>query len=189
MSNKNLSERDICTKYITPALTGAGWDLQNQIREEVTFTAGRINVYGKLITRGAKKRADYILYYKNSLPIALIEAKDESHSVGDGMQQALDYAESLDIPFVYSSNGSGFLEHNRLISEGEIEREIDLTSFPNPEELYEQYKSHKKLTPEVEEVVLQDYYESLSAHAPRYFQQVAVNRAVEAVVRGQKRIL
>src|SRR3989338_5026774 len=101
MPDRSLSERDICTKYITPALVGVGWDLQSQIREEVPFTAGRINVYGKTISRGAKKRADYILYYKNNLPLVVIEAKDGSHSLGDGMQQALNYAEALDIPFVY----------------------------------------------------------------------------------------
>jgi type I restriction enzyme, R subunit len=102
---KTLSERDICTKYITPAIQQAGWDLHRQIREEVTFTAGRVIVRGKLHTRGQKKRADYILYYKPDIPIALIEAKDNNYSVGAGMQQALAYAEALDIPFIYSSNG------------------------------------------------------------------------------------
>ncbi|MDP3935301.1 MAG: DEAD/DEAH box helicase family protein [Candidatus Giovannonibacteria bacterium] len=189
MPDKNLSERDICTKYITPALIGAGWDLQNQIREEVTFTAGRINVYGKTITRGEKKRADYILYYKNNFPIALIEAKDANHSVSDGIQQALEYAESLDIPFVYSSNGEGFIEHDRLKVSGAREQELPIFSFPSPATLYQRYKEHKGLTPEVEEAVLQDYYESLSAHPLRYFQRVAINRAVEAVARGQNRIL
>jgi len=189
MPDKNLSERDICTKYITPALTGAGWDLQNQIREEVTFTDGRIKVYGKTITRGGKKRADYILYYKNNFPIALIEAKDANHSVSDGIQQALEYAEALDIPFVYSSNGSAFIEHDRFIKKGKIEEEINLDSFPEPDELYRRYCVNKKLTPEIEKVVFQDYYESATAHPPRYFQKVAINRAVEAVARGQNRIL
>lgn len=185
----NLSERDICTKYITPALIKAGWDLHTQIREEVTFTAGRINVRGKTISRGEKKRADYVLYYKNNLPLAIIEAKDNTHTAGDGIQQALNYAEALDIQFVYSSNGAGFLEHNRLKNDGNVEQSIDLSSFPSPQALYERYKSQKEITPEVEGVVLQDYFENVSAHAPRYFQQVAINRAVEAVARGQKRIL
>ncbi|MBI4087200.1 DEAD/DEAH box helicase family protein [Candidatus Kaiserbacteria bacterium] len=189
MPDKNLSERDICTKYITPAVVGAGWNVQTQIREEVTFTAGRINVYGKTITRGEKKRADYILYYKNNFPIALIEAKDASHSVGDGMQQALSYAESLDIPFVYSSNGEGFLEHDRLTASGQKEHELPISAFPSPADLYQRYKEQKGLVPEVEEAVLQDYYENPSAHPPRYFQQVAINRTVEAVARGQNRIL
>jgi type I restriction enzyme R subunit len=104
-----MSERDICTKFITPALKRAGWDELAQIREEVSFTKGRIIVRGKLVTRGKAKRADYILYYKNNIPIALIEAKDNNHSVGDGMQQGLEYAETLEIPFVFSSNGDGFM--------------------------------------------------------------------------------
>lgn len=187
--NKNFSERDICTQFIAPALTQAGWDLSAQIREEVSFTAGRINVRGKTISRGERKRADYILYYKNDFPIALIEAKDANHSVGDGMQQALNYAEALDIPFVYSSNGSGFLEHDRLKKEGDIEREISLDSFPSPDEMYHRYKEQKQLTKEVEEAVLQDYYRGLTSHSPRYYQRVAINRAVEAVARGQNRIL
>ena len=110
---KSLSERDICTKFITPAVKQAGWDEMTQIREEVGFTKGRIIVRGKLVTRGKAKRADYILYYKPNIPLALIEAKDNNHSVGDGMQQALEYAETLDIPFVFSSNGDGFVFHDR----------------------------------------------------------------------------
>lgn len=185
----NLSERDICTKFITPALVASQWDLQNQIREEVTFTAGQIKVRGKTISRGVKKRADYILYYKSNFPIALIEAKDDTHSVGDGMQQALNYAESLDIPFVYSTNGKGFLEHDRLKSDGNIEKNISLENFPTPEELYKRFKSQKNITDQEENVVLQEYYQGLSSHAPRYYQQVAINRAVEAIAKGQNRIL
>ena len=113
MDKKSLSERDICTKFITPALRKAGWDEMTQIREEVHFTKGRIIVRGKLVSRGKGKRADYVLYYKPNLPIALIEAKDNNHAVGDGMQQALDYADTLNIPFVFSSNGDGFLFHDR----------------------------------------------------------------------------
>jgi type I restriction enzyme R subunit len=113
MNKKDLTERDICTKFITPALTQAGWDLQSQVREEVAFTKGRIIVRGKLVTRGKAKRADYILYYKPNIPIALMEAKDNNHGIGSGMQQGLEYAASLDIPFVFSSNGDGFLFHDR----------------------------------------------------------------------------
>ena len=189
MSREKLSERDICTKFITPSITKAGWNLQQQIREEVTFTAGRINVRGKTVSRGEKKRADYILYYKNNFPIALIEAKDGNHSVGDGMQQALNYAATLDIPFVYSSNGSGFLEHDRLKDNADIEKKISLDTFPSPEELYQRYKEQKQITEEVEEAVLQDYYQGLTSRSPRYYQQIAINRAVEAVARGQNRIL
>lgn len=186
---EKLSERDICTKYITPALQKVGWDLNTQIREEVSFTAGRINVRGKTVSRGSKKRADYVLYYKNNLPIAVIEAKDNNHTTSDGIQQALGYGESLDIPFVYSSNGDGFVEHDRLKTIGEKETSISIDSFPSPENLYKRYKEYKQITPEIEEIILQDYYEGLSAHSPRYFQQVAINRTVEVVARGQNRIL
>ena len=113
MAVKDLSERDICTKFITPAIVKAGWDVHSQVREEVSFTKGRIIVRGKLVTRGKAKRADYILYYKPNIPLALIEAKDGSNVVGAGMQQALEYAATLDIPFVFSSNGSGFVFHDR----------------------------------------------------------------------------
>ena len=129
MDKKALSERDICTKCITPALEKAGWDKMAQIREEVTFTAGRVLVRGKLVARGKAKRADYILYYKPNIPIALIEAKDNNHSVGGGMQQALVYSEILDIPFVYSSNGDAFLEHDRTDAASKPEKELNLNAF------------------------------------------------------------
>jgi type I restriction enzyme R subunit len=112
VDKKQLSERDICSKFITPAITAAGWDALLQVREEVSFTKGRIIVRGKLVSRGKGKRADYILYYKPNIPLALIEAKDNTHSVGDGLQQGLEYAETLDIPFVFSSNGDGFVFHD-----------------------------------------------------------------------------
>jgi type I restriction enzyme, R subunit len=130
MDKKELSERDICTKYITPALVASKWDTNNQVREEVTFTLGRIHVKEKLASRGKQKRADYILYYKANLPLAVIEAKDNNHSIGAGIQQALDYAVCLDIPFAYSSNGDRFLEHDRTISKGVVERELALSGFP-----------------------------------------------------------
>lgn len=186
MPNKTLSERDICSKYITPALQQAGWDLQTQIREEVTFTAGRINVRGKTISRGAKKRADYILYYKNNFPIALIEAKDANHSVNDGIEQALNYANTLDIPFVYSSNGSGFLEHNKLTGQ---EREISLDNFPSPEDLFKKYSDLKNITDDVKDTVLQEYFTSSLGKEPRYYQRTAINRATEAIAKGQNRLL
>src|SRR3984893_8883484 len=113
MNKKELSERDICTKYITPAVKQAGWDEMLQIREEVGFTKGRIIVRGKLVTRGKPKRADYVLYYKPNIPIALIEVKADNNSVGDGIQQCLDYATTLNLPFVFSSNGDGFVFHDR----------------------------------------------------------------------------
>jgi len=188
-TKKILSEQDICSKFILPAIMGAGWDLHTQIREQYSFTAGKIIVRGKTITRGERKRADFILYNKANYPIALIEAKDNNHAVGAGMQQALDYAEALDIPFVYSSNGDAFLEHNRLATGGEIEKEISLNNFPSPQELYQRYQESKKLTPEIEKIIDQDYFQELDGKEPRYFQQVAINRAVEAISKGQNRIL
>lgn len=190
MNLSQLSERDICSKYITPALTGVGWDLQKQIREEVSFTDGKIIVRGKTVSRGKPKRADYILYYKPNLPLAIIEAKEASeHSLDSGMQQALGYAEILDIPFVYSSNGKGFVEHDRTKTKGNIERELALEDFPSPDELFQRYKIFKGITSEQEQIITQDYYSDINAKSPRYFQQVAINRTIEAIARGQNRIL
>jgi type I restriction enzyme, R subunit len=135
MNKKDLSERDICSKFIGPAIKRAGWDGMMQIREEVAFTKGRIIVRGKLVTRGKAKRADYILYYKPNIPIAIVEAKDNNHSIGDGMQQALDYAVTLNIPFVFSSNGDGFIFHDRTGTSMEKEATLSLDAFPSPKEL------------------------------------------------------
>lgn len=189
VNKKELSERDICSKYITPAIIQAGWDLQRQIREEVTFTDGRIIVRKKLVTRGDKKRADYILYIKSNIPIAIIEAKDNKHSVGAGMQQVLEYADILDIPFVYSSNGDAFLEHDRTVVDGAVEHEFPLNDFPSPQELWQRYKKWKGITDQSEAVVMQDYYFDQGGKAPRYYQRVAINRTVEAIASGQDRIL
>ena len=188
MDKRTLSERDICTKFITPALRQAGWDEMLQIREEVGFTKGRIIVRGKLVTRGRAKRADYVLYYKPNIPIALIEAKDGSHSVGDGMQQALDYAETLNIPFVFSSNGDGFLFHDRTGVSAPREANLALDAFPAPADLWARYRNWKGLDAEAERIVLQDYYDD-GGKAPRYYQVNAVNAAIEAIAKGQDRIL
>ncbi|MES2680884.1 MAG: DEAD/DEAH box helicase family protein [Bacteroidota bacterium] len=186
---KELSERDICTKYITPALKESGWDVELQIREEKSFTAGRIYVKGKLYARGKAKRADYILYYKPNIPIAIIEAKDNNHSSKSGIQQALDYAEILDIPFVYSSNGDSFYEHDKSLVNGVIEREIGLAEFPSPEELWRRYKILKGIAHEdVERIIAQDYYDS-GAREPRYYQTIAINRAIESVAKEVNRLL
>jgi type I restriction enzyme R subunit len=184
-----LSERDICTKFITPALVSAGWDLHTQIREEVSFTKGRIIVRGKLHSRGKGKRADYILYARPNQPIALIEAKDASHGVGDGMQQALDYAETLDIPFVFASNGSGFLFHDRTGKATTTETTLTLADFPSPAELWTRYCAWKELAGAAVATIETPYYDDGSGRAPRYYQVTAVNRTVEAVARGQQRIL
>ena len=189
MDKKSLSERDICTKFITPALRKAGWDEMTQIREEVSFTKGRITVRGKLASRGKGKRADYVLYYKPNIPIALIEAKDNTHAIGDGMQQGLDYAETLKIPFVFSSNGDGFVFHDRTGMSAEKETTIALDAFPSPDDLWARYSAWKGLTPEAEAVVLQDYHDDGSGKAPRYYQVNAINAAIEAIAKGADRIL
>ncbi len=187
MNKKSLSERDICTKFINPALQEAGWNLRKQVREEVSFTDGRIIVQGKLHTRGKRKRADYILYYKPNIPIAIIEAKDNKHSVGSGMQQALEYADILQIPFVFTSNGDSFVFHDKTVSK---EQEIGLDAFPSPQALWNKYLSWQDIEePAAQEIVAQDYYTDTSGKSPRYYQQIAVNRTIEAISKGQDRIL
>lgn len=187
---KTLSERDICTKYITPAINKAGWNLQSQVLEEVSFTDGKIYVRGKLTARGEKKRADYILYYKPNIPIAIIEAKDNKHTVGSGIQQALNYARILDIPCVFSSNGDGFIFHDRTVTSGNIESEINLDEFPSPDMLWQKYKKFKGIEDaNAEKIASQDYYYDGSGRRPRYYQQIAINRTVEAIAKGQNRIL
>jgi type I restriction enzyme R subunit len=185
MNKKDLTERDICTKFITPNLVAAGWNVDSQVREEVGFTDGRIYVRGKLHARGTQKRADYILYYKPNIPIAIVEAKDNNHSVYAGIQQALGYAQTLDIPFVFSSNGDAFLFHDKTVRSGAIETELALNAFPSPEQLWQKYKVFKDITDEVESVVAQDYFSDSSNRSPRYYQQIAINRTVEAIARNE----
>jgi type I restriction enzyme, R subunit len=189
MIKKQLSERDICTKFITPALEQAGWDVSAQIREEFPLTNGRIIVRGKLYTRARQKRADYVLFYKPNIPIAVIEAKDNNHSISDGMQQGLGYAEMLQVPFVFSSNGDGFLFHNKIATDGLIERELALREFPSPETLWKWWVAHRGLDDRQNTLVTQDYYGSGNDKTPRYYQLLAINKTVEAIARGQNRIL
>ncbi len=189
IDKKTLSERDICTKYITPSIKNAGWDIETQVLEEVSFTDGRIIVRGKMVARGIRKRADYILYY-NSTPVAIIEAKDNNHSIRSGIQQALDYGKTLDIPCVFSSNGDGFLFHDSTAKGTGIETEISLDEFPSPAALWEKYKIYKGITTsEQERIISEDYFSDGSGRKPRYYQQIAINRTVEAVAKGEDRIL
>jgi type I restriction enzyme R subunit len=146
MDKKSLTEADIRTKFITPALDkdkGGSWDLMTQLLEEHYFTNGRVIVRGIKSRRGKAKKADYILFHKPNIPIAVIEAKDNNHTVGSGMQQALEYAEILDVPFAYSSNGDAFLEHDRTGKSVTVEREIPLDQFPSPEELWNRFRQYK----------------------------------------------
>ncbi|HEY0874184.1 MAG TPA: DEAD/DEAH box helicase family protein [Vicinamibacterales bacterium] len=187
MNKKQLSERDICTKFITPALAQAGWDVQLQVREEVSFTRGRVIVRGKTVYRGKAKRAGYILYYKPNVPLAVIEAKDNNSAVGDGLQQALEYGDTLRLPFVFSSNGDGFVFHDATRDEGEIEQTLALDQFPSPQTLWTRYREWKGLPPDADPLVLQDYYNT--GKEPRYYQESAVNAAIEAVAKGTQRLL
>jgi type I restriction enzyme, R subunit len=192
MDKKKLTETDIRTKFITPAIVGITvekWNVMTQIREEIYFTRGRVIVRGKTVKRGEAKKADYLLYYKPNIPIAVVEAKDNNYSVGAGMQQALEYAEILDIPFAYSSNGDAFLEHDRTGTSGVVETEIPLDRFPTPEELWARYCKAKGYSDAQETIATQDYFDDGSGKAPRYYQLNAINRAVDAIARGQNRIL
>lgn len=189
MDKRQLSERDICTKFITPALEKAGWDIATQVREEFPLTKGRIIVRGKLHTRAQNKRADYVLFHKPNMPIAVIEAKDNKHSLGDGMQQGLGYAEMLQVPFVFSSNGAGFLFHNKIAKDGVIERELALHELPGPDVLWQWWAEHLGLNTAQSALVSQDYYSDGSNKAPRYYQLLAINKTIEAIARGQNRLL
>jgi type I restriction enzyme R subunit len=190
MNKKDLSESDIKAKFITPAILNAGWDELTQLGREIFFTDGRIYVKGKLTARGKRKFADYILFYKPNVPIAIIEAKDNKHSVKGGIQQALGYANTLDIPCVFSSNGDGFYFHDKTATDGQIEKELSLEEFPSPETLWEKYKKYKGIVSnDVEEVASQEYFQDESGRSPRYYQQIAINRTVEAVAKKQDRIL
>lgn len=187
MSKKQLSEQDICLRYITPALEKAGWDKMKQIQMEYTFTDGPVIVRKNVAVRGKQKRADYVLSYKKNIPLAIVEAKDNKHRLGDGMQQAMDYALLMNAPFAYSSNGDGFIEHDFTTG---MEREITLDAFPSPEELWERYKSANKIdTEEKEAIVSEPYHFAQGSYAPRYYQAHAVNRVLEAVAQGRKRLL
>lgn len=189
INKKLLSERDICTKFITPALMKAGWDDQKQIREEYSFTAGRIYVKGNLWTRGKQKRADYLLFYKPNMPIAVVEAKDNNHTISAGMQQALDYATILDVPVAFSSNGDGFIMHDRTASSGNVETQLSNDQFPSPDKIWEIYKVYKGISDPAVEKIVQQEYDYKPQKQLRYFQQIAVNRSVEAIAKGQNRIL
>ena len=189
LEKRELTERDICTKFVLPALEAAGWDIQLQVREQVYFTDGPVLVKGKTVRRGKRKFADLILSHRSNFKLAVIEAKDNNHSVGAGMQQALAYAETLDVPFVFSTNGDGFLFHDRLATAGTVEQELSLDKFPSPDELWARYCRAKNITEATLPVITQSYFSDGSGRTPRYFQEIAINRTVEAIANGQKRVL
>jgi type I restriction enzyme R subunit len=188
VNKKNLTEAEIRSQYIRPALVAAGWQgAEVQIREEY-FTDGRMHIEGPKPLRGKRNYVDYLLVYKN-VRLAVVEAKDNKYSIGAGMQQALRYAEVLDVPFVYSSNGDGFLAHDRTLTAGSIEQELALAAFPSPEELWQRYALAKSITLEQAKIITQDYYRGRDSKNPRYYQEVAINRTITAVAQNQQRIL
>ena len=179
--HEKISEEDVKLRYITPAVEKAGWDKFTQIQMEYPFTDGMVLVKDGFVTRGKKKSADYLLSYKKNRPLAIIEAKHNWLSLGDGMQQGLAYAECLDVPFVYSSNGSGFLEHDRLTG---LEKELSLDAFPGPEVLWRRYVLDKDLSPAEEKEITTPYYYELGGSIPRYYQRIAINKTIDAVSTG-----
>ncbi|WP_408635975.1 EcoAI/FtnUII family type I restriction enzme subunit R [Pseudophaeobacter flagellatus] len=187
MSGQRFSERDVCSKFIMPALIKCGWDLKTQISEEKTLTDGRIIVRGKMVARGRQKRADYVLYLKPNIPIAVIEAKDNRHSVSDGMQQALTYAKMLRVPFAFSSNGDGFVFHDATGQSTSLEAQIGLDDFPSPETLFAKYKAWKGISDPQADTAFYPYFDD--GKTPRYYQMNAVNASLETISKGQQRLL
>lgn len=186
MKKSEMTEEDIKIKYINPAIEKSGWDINRNVKFEYCFTDGRIIVRGNKTKRGDKKKADYLLYYLPNIPIAVIEAKDNNHSVGDGMQQAIEYANVLDVPFAYSSNGDGFLEHDMRAGK---ERELKMNEFPSPEELWKRYKGIININEEQEKLITEPYYFNMGDKTPRYYQVIAINKTIEAIAKGKNRIL
>ena len=184
LSKKQMSEEDIKLQYITPAIISK-WN-REKITMETRITDGKINLKGNFVFREKPKRADYILYLSANNPIAIVEAKDNTHSISHGLQQAIAYARMLDLPFAYSSNGDGFAEHDFLTGQ---EREFGLDEFPTEQELIERYKKESGITPQQEVAIEQPYYSSQNTYPPRYYQRIAINRTVDAIARGQQRLL
>ena len=189
INKKELSEMDIRTKYITPAIVSAGWSSISQMREEYKVTNGRIIARGKSCKREAPLKADYVLFYKPNKPIAIVEAKDNKHTMADGMQQALQYADMMDVPFVFSSNGDGFVFHNKFITEGHPEINLSLDEFPSPETLWNMYHEQSHISLAQDTVIDEPYYSDNPDKQPRYYQMNAINKTVEAIANGQNRVL
>lgn len=189
---KELSESDIKAKFITPAIVKAGWDEMTQIRREVTLTPGPVIVRGNLSSRNKKKKkfADYVLQKEKGVPVAVVEAKENNCTISHGLQQALGYAAMLDVPCAFSSNGDGFASHNKTAAAGEdTETEFGLDAFPSPDELWARYKHFRGITELEEALVTEPYYDDGGGKEPRYYQAEAINRVIEKVAQGEKRLL
>ncbi len=189
INKKALSEADIRMKYINPAILKAGWNPMTQLRVEYPVTKGRIVARGKICKREKPLKADYVLFYKPNKPIAVVEAKDNNHTMSDGIQQALQYATMMDIPFVFSSNGDGFVFHNKFITEGAVEITLSNDEFPSPETLWQMYHEQSHVSPQQDKIIDEPYYSDNPDKQPRYYQMNAINRTVEAIADGQKRVL
>ena len=190
LNKKQMFEEDIKLNYITPAINASGWKNGINITMETKITDGKINIKGNMAYREKAKKADYLLYLNKYNPIAVVEAKDNNHSVSHGLQQAMTYAQMLDLPFAYSSNGDGFCEHDFLTG---TERMLTMEEFPTVEELISRYKGEcnggKGLNEQELQLIDQPYYSSQNTYPPRYYQRNAVNRTLDAIARGQNRIL
>ena len=190
MDKAKLTETDIITKFILPAIDKAGWDSMTQLRQEVKLRDGKVIVRGQVGMRKTVKSADIVLYHKPNIPLAVIEAKANKHEVGKGIQQGLDYARLLDVPFIFASNGDGFIFHDKTVSDGQpIEREIGLDDFPSPEVLWQKYILFKGYTDDQLSTITQDYHDDGTGKSPRYYQLQAINKTVEAISKGRDRIL
>ncbi|HIF9063953.1 TPA: EcoAI/FtnUII family type I restriction enzme subunit R [Photobacterium damselae] len=187
-SKSQLSEADIISKFILPAIKSNGWDDMTQIRQEVKLRDGKVVVRGQIAARKKVKSADIVLYHKPSIPLAVVEAKANKHEIGTGMQQGLDYASLLDVPFVFASNGDGFIFHDKTNS-ARLESEIRLEDFPSPQMLWEKYCQWKGYTATQLPLITQDYYDDGSGKSPRYYQLNAINKTIEAVSSGENRVL
>ena len=186
LPKKLMSEEDIKLNYITPALISRGWQSKITMETAVKFTDGKINIRGNIVAREAPKKADYILYINSNNPIAVVEAKDNNHTVSFGLQQAMTYAKMLDVPFAYSSNGDAFYEHDFLTG---LEKQIDIDEFPTYDDLIARYKTEANLSEEEEKIIKQPYYSSMNTYPPRYYQRNAINRTVDAIAKGRQRLL
>ena len=184
-NKKELTEQEIRSKFISPALKNRGWEVSENMREEYFFTDGRVQVFGKEHSTGDRKRADYLLLHNNR-PLAVVEAKDNGHALGAGIQQAMEYARILDLKFAYSSNGDAFLEHDFITGK---ETKLALDSFPTEDELYSRFLASKHYTPEEQKIVEMPFYHDAHSHEPRYYQRIAVDRTVEAIAKGKQRLL
>ncbi len=188
MDKKKLSETDIISKFIMPAIQAAGWDLMTQIRQEVKLRDGKVIVRGQLGIRKTVKSADIVLYHKPNLPLAVIEAKANKHEVGKGMQQGMDYARLLEVPFIFASNGDGFIFHDKT-NTTQLETEIQLADFPSPEQLWLKYCAYRGYTAAQLPLITQAYHDDGNGKTPRYYQLKAINKTIEAVSEGKNRML